>query len=167
MKKIIIFLAVIIVLFATIAVINNKQTAQKVEGNPYGKDTLDPATIAQLDDENYQNIILPEDLEKKLANKEDGVIYFYSSTCAHCKSATPKIMEEAEKLGIEVLQYNLQEFEQGWDDYGIQSTPTLVVFEDGKLKESPAGTSQELTNPKVGDDPLQENYSEFFKIHVK
>lgn len=167
MKKIIIFLATVVLLFATIAFINNKQTSEKVEGNPFGKDTLEPATIAQLDDENYQNIILPEQLEKKLENKEDGVIYFYSSDCSYCKSATPKIMEEAEKLGIEVMQYNLLEFEQGWNDYGIQSTPTLVVFEDGKLKESPTGTPQELTNPKVGDDPIQENFGEFFKIHVK
>lgn len=167
MKKILIFLAVIIVLFASIAIINNVQTSQKVEGNPYGKDDLHSATIAQLDDKNYQNIILPEELEEKLANKEDGVIYFYSSTCSHCKNATPKIMEEAEKQGIEVLQYNLEEFEQGWEDYGIQSTPTLVVFEDGALKESPEGTPIELTNPKVGDDPEQANYGKFFEIHVK
>ncbi|MGM9927131.1 MAG: thioredoxin family protein [Bacillus sp. (in: firmicutes)] len=166
MKKIIIFLVVVVALFASIAIINNTQNSKKVEGNPFGKDELNSATIAQLDDENYQNIILPEELDQLIKNKEDAVVYFYSPLCEHCKNATPKVMEEAEKLGIEVLQYNLLEFEQGWDDYGIQSTPTLAVIENGKLKETPEGTAALLSNPKVGDD-TNENFKKFFKLYIQ
>ena len=38
MKKMIIFLVIIIALFAAIAFINNTQNKQKAEGNPYNKE---------------------------------------------------------------------------------------------------------------------------------
>ncbi len=58
---------------------------QKAEGNPFGKEELHPATIDLLDDPNYQNIILPDELREALNNKETITVYFYSSTCEFCK----------------------------------------------------------------------------------
>ena len=49
-----------------------------------------------------------------------------------CKEATPILTPLAEELGIDLVQYNLLEFEQGWDDYDIEGTPTIVQFKDGK-----------------------------------
>lgn len=108
------------------------QNKEKVAGNPYEKDTLDPATVDLLDDENYQNIIIPEELEEKLANKEDVTVYFFSSTCGYCKQATPILTPLAEELGVDLVQFNLLEFEDGWDDYRIEGTPTIIQFKDGK-----------------------------------
>ena len=133
MKKILIFLGIIIVLFIALALITNMGNSKKVsENNPYEKDHLQPETIDLLDDENYQNIILPEDLEKKLADKEDATVYFFASDCIYCREATPILTPMAEELGIDLVQYNLLEFQQGWDDYQIESTPTIVQFKDGK-----------------------------------
>ncbi len=132
MKKVLIFLAIIIVLFAGIAYVTKMQNSVKSKDNPYGKDTLHPATADLLEDPNYQNLILPDQLEEKLNSKEDLTVYFFSSTCPHCKAATPVLMPLADDLGVDVVQYNLLEFEQGWDDFGIESTPTLVQFKDGK-----------------------------------
>ena len=64
----------------TLAFLTNMQNKEKVAGNPYGKDTLESATVDLLDDENYQNIILPEELEAKLAAKEDVTVYFFQSS---------------------------------------------------------------------------------------
>ena len=131
MKKMMIFLVIIIALFAAIAIINNTQNKQKAAGNPYNKEKLEQATIDQLNDPNYQNLILPDELTADLKNKEDKTVYFYSPTCIHCQKTTPIVAPLAEEMGIDLVQYNLLEFEQGWNDYGIESTPTIVHYKDG------------------------------------
>ena len=73
-----------IVLFIALALLTNMENSKKVsENNPYGKDRLKPETVDLLDDENYQNIILPEKLEKKLADQEDATVYFFASDCTY------------------------------------------------------------------------------------
>ena len=131
MKKMIIFLVVIIALFATIAFINNTKTSKKQQANPYNKDHLKQSTIDQLNDPNYQNLILPEELAENLKNKEDKTVYFYSPECQYCLKTTPIVAPLAEEMGIDLVQYNLLEFDQGYDDYAIESTPTIVYFKNG------------------------------------
>jgi thioredoxin-like negative regulator of GroEL len=155
LKKIIIFLAVVIGLFAAIAIVTNMQNSQKAEGNKFKKDELHPATVELLDDPNYQNVILPEELEKKLENKEDVTVYFYSSTCPHCKETTPVLAPIAEDMGVDMVQYNVLEFEQGWTDYQIEATPTLVHFKNG-----------EEVDRIVGSQP-EEEFRSFFEENVK
>lgn len=143
MKKIIIFLVVIVALFAGIAIITNMQNTEKVKDNPYGKDNLKQETIDQLDNEYYQYIITPESLEKKLKNEKETVVYFYSPTCHYCVKATPKIIAATKKLNIDINQYNLLEFKNGWNDYKIENTPTLVVYKNGKEKERIVGDTDQ------------------------
>lgn len=133
MKKIIIFLVVIIGLFIGVAYLTKLQNEEKVgENNKYKKDTLHPETAAQLDDPNYQNLILPGELDKKLADGEDATIYFYSPTCPHCKVTTPVVSPLAKDMDVNLQQFNLLEFEDGWDKYNIESTPTIIQYKDGK-----------------------------------
>ncbi|TYS15431.1 thioredoxin family protein [Rossellomorea vietnamensis] len=132
MKKVIIFLVVIIGIFAAIAVVTTMQQNQAAEGNPYNKADLEPATIDQLDDPNYQNLILPDELQTKLENEEDVTVYFYSPTCSHCQATTPIVAPMAEDMGIDLLQYNVLEFEQAWNQFNIEGTPTIIHFEDGQ-----------------------------------
>lgn len=133
MKKIFIFLSIIIVLFVALGFLTKMQNEKKVsEENPYGKDTLHPETISLLDDPNYQNIINPEDLQNKLENKEDVTVYFYSPTCGHCRNTTPIVAPLAKDMNINLVQFNLLEFDNGWDQYGIKETPTVVQYRDGK-----------------------------------
>ncbi|RFU60682.1 co-chaperone YbbN [Bacillus sp. V59.32b] len=143
MKKILIFLGIIIVLFAAIAIITNMQKEEQSEDNPYGKKELKASTVDQLDDPNYQNLILPEQLEKKLKNNEDVTVYFYSPECSHCQATTPVVAPLAENMGIDLVQYNLLEFEQGWEDYYIESTPTIVHFKEGKEQDRIVGSNDE------------------------
>ncbi|WP_050614112.1 thioredoxin family protein [Bacillus testis] len=152
MKKIIIFLAGIIVLFAAIFLVTNMSKDQKKSENASksakslydGKD-LKQETIDQLDDPNYQNIILPEDLEKKLANEQQTFVYFFSPTCPHCIKATPKMMKAAKAEGVHINQFNLWEFEDGWDKYHIESTPTLIVYNKGKEVDRLNGDTSQKT----------------------
>ena len=133
MKKVLIFVAIIVVLFGGLAIVTKMKNEEKVsEDNPYKKDTLQQATIDQLDDPNYQNLILPDDLQSKLDEGDDMTVYFYSPTCPHCQRTTPIVAPLSEEMDIDLVQYNLLEFEQGWNDYGIEETPTIVQYKDGK-----------------------------------
>lgn len=157
MKKIVIFLVIIIALFVGMAVLNNVQNKDKLnEGNPYKTNDLHQETIDQLDDPNYQNIILPDALEEKINNKEDFTVYFFASNCSHCKRTTPILMPLAEEMGIDVVQFNLLEFEEGWDQYGIEGTPTLVHYEDGKEVARIDGYREEATFKQWFEENVKE-----------
>lgn len=145
MKKLIIFGAIILVLFGTLAFVTSYSQKEETKGNPYGKDTLKTSTIKQLDDPNYQNIILPNEVEKKLKNKEDFIVYFYSPECPHCQRTTPILMPVAKDVGVTINQFNLLEFEDGWNNYNIHETPTLVHFKDGKEQDRIVGYQEEAT----------------------
>lgn len=150
MKKMLIIAAAVAVIFGLIIFLTNQAKDEKLANNPYDTEDLDPATIDQLDDEHYQNIALPDEVNEQIQSGEPTTVYFFSPTCPHCQATTPVLMPVAEDMDVEVLQYNLLEYEQGWVDYSIEATPTLVHYEDGK----------EVAR-WVGSQP-KENIEEFF-----
>ncbi|TFB21735.1 thioredoxin [Filobacillus milosensis] len=154
MKKLLIFGSVIIVLFIVTALLTNMAETQEVEDNPYGKSSLKNSTVELLDNPNYQNIITPEDLEEKLQSEESVTVYFFSPECHYCIETTPRLMPLAEELSVDIQQYNLLEFQQGWNEYNIQATPTLVHYENG----------EEVARIK-GAAP-NEQFQAFFEEHV-
>ena len=154
MKKLSIVGAVIVLLFAGIIVLTNMKNADKLEDNPYGTDDLKQSTIDLLDDENYQNIILPDALADKIASGEGVVGYFFSPECSYCKSYTPKLMPIAEELDIRVDQLNVLEFDSAKGTYNITATPTLIYFENGaevaRIEgEAPDETTRQFFNDVV------------------
>lgn len=132
MKKLAIVGAVIVLLFAGIIILTNMKNSEKLEDNPYGTKNLKQSTIDLLDDENYQNIILPDELAKKIESGEGVVGYFFSPECSHCKNYTPKLMPIADEMDIQVDQLNILEYTNEWDTYNITATPTLIYFENGE-----------------------------------
>ncbi|PAQ14323.1 thiol reductase thioredoxin [Bacillaceae bacterium SAOS 7] len=155
MKKVIIFSSIILILFGGIVFLTKYQQKEASKDNPYGKDELHPETVKQLDDPNYQNLIMPDELEKQLADGEDMTVYFFSPTCPHCVATTPVLMPLADEQGVDIKQYNVLEFEQGWNDFAIERTPTLIHFENGKEKAR-----------LVGGYP-KEAYKQFFDENIK
>lgn len=133
MKKVIVFLIGVIVIFAGAAYYTNMKNEQKSTENTSTKDQV-TATSGDQSNETAKNPnqVLPEDLQKKLANKENVTVYFYSPECTHCQQTAPIVVPLAKEMGINLLQYNVLEFEQGWDDYNIEGTPTIVQFKNGK-----------------------------------
>ncbi|MDO7905991.1 thioredoxin family protein [Paenibacillus sp. JX-17] len=149
------FFVVLVILMGTLAYLNTRSsdttnTAANVDPNAvsqlYGGvkvASLAPSTQEILDDPNYQNIILPDELKQKIANKENFYVYFFASDCPHCRATTPQLMPQAQKQNVELHQFNLKEFEDGWRDYNIEFTPTLVYFEKGVEKERIVGGLKE------------------------
>jgi thioredoxin 1 len=143
MKKILLFGGIAVALFVTLIVVVQLQNQQQADGNPFGKSTLAQETIDQLDDPNYQNVILPEELDERLADNEDALIYFYSGRCDYCNQATPVLVPMAEDAGADLELYNVLEFEEGWNDYEIEGTPTVILFEDGEEVDRITGLGPE------------------------
>ena len=123
---------IIIVLFVAIIFLNNLSNKDKMSDNPYDKKELDQATIDLIGDENYKNIILPADLDKKIDSGDTVFAYIFSPLCQHCQNFTPKLMPVAEEYDIRINQLNVLEYPDEWDKYNIEATPTLIVFKDGK-----------------------------------
>ncbi|MGA3601249.1 thioredoxin family protein [Lysinibacillus agricola] len=134
MKKLLIIGSVIVVLFIAIVMLTKVSNESKLTSakNPYGDKELKQETIDQLDDENYQNIMLPEELDKKIKAGEDVNAYFFSPICVHCQAFTPVLMPIAKKLGVDIAQINVYEYGDLWDQYNLEATPTFIHFEDGK-----------------------------------
>jgi thioredoxin 1 len=131
MKKVIALAVIVAALLIGAIVYSDLQNKQLAEGNPYGKATLNPATIEQLHDPLYDNQILPNQLQEALTKQGDLFVYFYSPTCEYCREMTPVLVPTANELQIEVKKHNLLEFPNSWNDYGIEYTPTLVHYKDG------------------------------------
>ena len=155
MKKLLIIAGIVVVVFAGIIFLTNQANNEKLADNPYDTEDLEQATIDQLDDENYQNIVVPAELEEKIASGEPTTVYFFSPTCQYCQQTTPVLMPVAEDMDVDVLQYNLLEYEQGWQQYAIEYTPTLVHYNNGKE-----------VSRWVGAQP-KENIEQFFNDVVK
>lgn len=132
MKKLLLFGGIIVVVFVLIFVLNSQKNKDALANNPYDTENLKQSTIDLIDDPNYQNIILPKDLEEKIATGKPVTAYFFSPECVHCQELTPRLSPLAEENDIEIVKYNVLEYEKGWDDYHIKATPTLIYFEDGK-----------------------------------
>ncbi|AUS87502.1 thioredoxin [Lysinibacillus sp. YS11] len=134
MKKLLIIGSVIVVLFAAIIVLTNVSNQSKLEiaKKLYGDKELKQETIDQVDDKNYQNIMLPDKLEEKIKAGEPVNAYFFSPICIHCQAFTPVLMPIAEELGVDIAQLNVYEYDDLTDKYNIEATPTFIRFEDGK-----------------------------------
>src|SRR5690606_38195671 len=89
MKKLIIYLSVIVVLFGGLYAINMAANGSSDNTYDIREGKLSPLTRELLNDPNYQNIMLPEQLETMLDNKQSGFVYFFSSSCIYCKQTTP------------------------------------------------------------------------------
>ena len=131
-KMLIIIGLIIVLLFVAIIALTKMSNSNKLENNPYGTDDLQQSTIDLLDDENYQNIILPNDLDDKIASGEKVYAYLFSPECPHCQNFTPKLMPIAKDMGIHIDQLNLLEYNDQSAKYSIEYTPTLIVFENGE-----------------------------------
>ena len=145
MKKLVIIGAAVVLLFAAIIVLTNMSNSDKMKDNPYDTDNLQQSTIDLLDDENYQNIILPEDLEEKIESGEGVFAYMFSPDCGHCMQFTPKLMAVAEQEDIQINQLNVLEYQNAWTTYQLEYTPTLIYFENGEEVTRIVGDNDEET----------------------
>ncbi|MCP1124102.1 thioredoxin family protein [Bacillus sp. AFS018417] len=119
MKKMLIFITAVILVFAVITVIAKKEMKSE-------KTT----SIEKIN--YYQNQITPEQLQQDLSNKKEKIIYYYQTTCLHCSRVSPIVIPMAKDMNIDMQVMNLGKYKQGWSMFQIKGTPTIVHYKDGK-----------------------------------
>lgn len=134
MKKLLIIGGIVVVFFIAIIVLTSASNKTKLaDDNPYGTDNLNKSTIDLIGNENYDSIVLPEDVFKKIESGEPTTVYYFSPDCHFCMEMTPTLMPIAKEEGVEINQYNMLEFSnQVPASYDVESWPTLVQYENGK-----------------------------------
>ena len=128
-NMVLVYIGIIVVLLVGIFAMGKLEKDNPLYNKPTNE--LNSATRALLNDENYQNIILPEELDQKIVDKEDFVVYMFSASCSYCKQTTPQIMPIVNEIGLDLPQFNLLEFPKYQQKYGVEYTPTLIAFENG------------------------------------
>ncbi|OIJ11630.1 hypothetical protein BKP35_11880 [Anaerobacillus arseniciselenatis] len=138
---------------------SSQDEIEKSEGalqiNPGGNAEVDPEVLQAFTNTSNDKLILHDELEALLIDGETFSIYFFSPTCPSCAGTAPSIVEASEEVGIPMRMYDLVEFEQGNEQFGIIDAPTVIVFEAG----------EELTR-FVGHD-TEEEYIEWFENNYK
>jgi len=135
LKKLLIIGGAIVAVFILIVVLSNKADQAKMKDNPYGTKNLSKSTIDLIGNENYNNIVLPDTLFKKIEDGESVTAYYFHPECQYCMQMTPVMMPIATEMDVNVLQYNMMEFGDKADEttkYDIQNWPALVHYKDGK-----------------------------------
>ncbi|BAC13120.1 thioredoxin family protein [Oceanobacillus iheyensis] len=153
-KKMIIIISVIVLLFVALIFVVNYKNDQATQDSPYGDKDLEQETIDQLDDPLYQNQIMPDDLSQQIEDGESVTVYFYSPVCVYCQNTTPYLVPLAEDMDVDMKKLNLYEFDAAWGTFSVDSTPTLVHYEDG-----------EEVARLIGQKP-EEEYQAFFEEYV-
>ena len=88
-----------------------------------------------------------KDFEESI-KKGKVLVDCYADWCGPCKMLSPIVDEVSEELkDITFLKLNVDDAEETAMKFGIMSIPTLLIFEDGNLKEQLVGfrTKEELT----------------------
>ncbi|MDR1781589.1 MAG: thioredoxin [Bacilli bacterium] len=87
-------------------------------------------SIVKLDSNNFNDEI------------KSGVVLvdFYADWCGPCKMIAPYIEEVANELSdVKVGKLNVDEAQDIAQKYNVMSIPTLIVFQDGEIKNQKMG----------------------------
>lgn len=169
MKKVSIYLGIIVALFVLLYVVNQQSEKSTNSGlNDIAQELyhtnaskLNPLTRDQLQDENYQHIIIEKDLDRKLADKETFFAYYFSPACSHCQATTPVVAPIVDQLAVDWQQFNLLEYSHGYNKYKIEFTPTIIFYKNGVEADRIVGEVA-TANSQVTGDMLKE----WFQKHM-
>lgn len=136
-------IALIVVVFIAVFVVVSNQSSDPESLSESGyypytdkePDELSGPTIDVLDNEDYQANKTPAEVEEIVNSGEGEFVYFWSPTCVHCQEATPMLTDALDSMDEEITQLNVLEYDEAWQTYNINATPTLIYFEDGQEVE--------------------------------
>ena len=97
--------------------------------------------VVELKSENFEEVVLK--------SNKPVLVDFWASWCSPCKLLLPTLDKLSEEVGDDVLivKVNVDDNVALAKDYGIRSIPTLLLIEDGEVKNKLMG-NQTLDNLK-------------------
>lgn len=74
------------------------------------------------------------------------LVDFWAEWCGPCKSLMPRIEQLAKdrKGKIKICKFDIDEGTEVPSNYGVQSIPTLIIFQDGKEIARKIGATNDL-----------------------
>lgn len=86
--------------------------------------------VKYLENENFKEVI----------SEGIWIVDFYADWCGPCKMLSPIVEEVArDNSDIKVVKINIDENEELAVKYGVASIPTLIVIENGEVKNIRVG----------------------------
>ena len=82
------------------------------------------------------------ELRKDLAKGSKLYIYFSSTSCGHCRTTKPKVMEFAEVNNETIYLVDSREAKDLQEQLNIYSYPSMVLIEDNKLIKGGVGAGE-------------------------
>lgn len=70
---------------------------------------------------------------EELKNKEVVVVEFWAPWCGYCKRLAPVLKTVAKD--IDIMQVNIDDFEELSESYRVETIPTLLVLRNGIASE--------------------------------
>ncbi|MEK4581876.1 thioredoxin domain-containing protein [Bacillus sp. FSL R12-0074] len=114
MKKIIVFILITISILILIFLTTTKKDSKESTTNY------------------YQNEIKTNELQNDILKQNEKFIYFYQTNCHYCKKTSPIVIPMTKKLNINMEVLNLEKEPNGWNQFKIEGTPTIIHYKNGK-----------------------------------
>ncbi len=114
-----------------------------------------------------------ESFEDIIKSEVPVIVDFYADWCSPCKTQGPIIDELANEMGdkVRVVKINVDYEEKLTEKYGIQSIPTIIVFQKGEIVWKAVGVQDKeiLKNVVLGKSEVtnvedQNNIGDFSQI---
>lgn len=83
-----------------------------------------------ITDDTFENVIR----ENKLV-----LVDFWADWCGPCRKVAPILEEISNETGLLVGKLNVDENTKKTEEYSVQTIPTMVLFEDGKIVHTIVG----------------------------
>ena len=84
-------------------------------------------------------ILDTDNFDTKIA-KGKVLVDFYADWCGPCKMLTPVLEEIDQELkDVSIYKVNLDNNQELASEFGVQSIPNLIVFQDGKAVDQMVG----------------------------